>query len=457
MYSAAVIARAQATLEAAYRQALPDGLIRYPVDLCAAMTDRLAAIPHPKTRRPTRRLTPEEDRFIANERLLTKIDFRYWGERYCFINAGAQGLQRLYPLWESQTIVLSTLADLQDRRIATGHPDGLLVNILKARQEGISTLGAALVTHRVVTHSHVRTLLASDVPDNSGSEGLFGMYERIVANLPWWLRPAEQYHAKHQHIIFDNGSAILVESGKSMKGALQDKGGTKGQLGRSRTYSVVHLTELSTWETPEQIDDSLMPAVPRSPRTLGIKESTAKGRHNWHHEDWLLGVATRGRWLNIFIPWYALAQNALPAPLDWSPSEVTLAHAAQAELEGPKWLGRPLTLTADQLYWYEETKFVYQAKEQLARFLEEYAADPESCFQHSGRSVFTLDALQYLDRLAKPPIDVWSVDPAKDLRDIRVDELARIAAEHVVEAAVRVALANKPREADGTEGDRYAQ
>src|SRR5258708_36600191 len=82
-------------------------------------------------------------------------------------------------------------------------------------------MGAARVTHRVTTQTHVRALLASDVPDNSGSEGLFGMYERLVANLPWWLAPPEKFHQKNQHIVFETGSAILVESGKSLKGGPQ--------------------------------------------------------------------------------------------------------------------------------------------------------------------------------------------------------------------------------------------
>jgi hypothetical protein len=317
----------------------------------------------------------------------------------------------------------------------------------------MSTLGAALIMHRVLTGTHVRALLASDVPDNSGSEGLFGMYERILANLPWWLRPTEQFHTKNQHVMLSTGSAILVESGKSMKGGLQDKGGQKGNLGRSKTFSAVHLTELSTWEYPEQIDDSLMPAVPRSPRTLGIKESTAKGRHNWHHEDWLLGQRGRGRWVNVFIPWYAEESKYwLPAPLDWTPSDQTRAHAEKAARDGPKWLDRAVTLSRNQLYWYEETRATYQEKGALNKFLEEYAADPEECFQHSGRSIFGLDALQYLDRLARPPIDVWAVEPAKDLRDIRQGELARIAQEREEEAARRQALADQPRDVFGVEG-----
>src|SRR4051812_21712519 len=146
MYHPALIAQAQARLERVYRDALPQGLLRYPVGVCHAMAQRLANAVNPAGV-PQRRLTPEEDAFIANERLLTKIDFRYMGERYIKIR-GAHGLQPLYPLWEPQEIVLGRLADLQQQRVEEGHPDGILANILKARQEGVSTISQALVAHR---------------------------------------------------------------------------------------------------------------------------------------------------------------------------------------------------------------------------------------------------------------------------------------------------------------------
>jgi hypothetical protein len=225
---------------------------------------------------------------------------------------------------------------------------------------------------------------------------------------------------------------MSVESGKSMKGGLQDQGGTKGNLGRSRTYTVAHLTELSTWERPEQIDDGLLPAIPRSPRTLVVKESTAKGRHNWHHQDWLGAIrgrgqgAVAGRFLPIFLPWYAHASYALPAPVDWSPDASTHAHAQKVTREGPVWLGRPVTLTRAQLCWYEQTRADYVSKGALAKFLEEYAADPEECFQHAGRSIFTHDQLAYLERLSKPMIDCWGVNIARDLKDIREHDLEQI-------------------------------
>jgi hypothetical protein len=430
MYHPAIIEAAKAQLEVAYRTALPGGLVRYSVAHCDTMAKRLANAVNPAGIYQ-RRLTPDEDAFVSNEQIMAKVDYRYIAERYHYIR-GDRGLQRLYPLWEPQRIILDRLAKLQQERASSGHPDGLLATILKARQEGVSTIVQSLVAHRVTTYTHVNALTASDVPENSGSEGIFGKFELIVEHLPWYLRPATKFHKKDTHWVFGNGSWMTVESGKSMKGGLQDEGGTKGNLGRSRTYTVFHLTELSTWERPQQIDDGLLPAVPRSALTLGLKESTAKGRHNWHHEDWLEAVrgqgngAVGGRFIAIFLPWYALARYWLPAPLDWSPDEATVAHAKKAEAEGPKWLSRPVSLTRNQLYWYEQTRGDYVRKGELAKFLEEYAADPEECFQHSGKSIFGHEQLAYLDRLAHPMIDCWAVNIARDLSEIRQHDLEQI-------------------------------
>src|SRR5216683_2772466 len=72
MYAEALIARSQARLEAVYHAALPQGLTRHPVAFCESMAKRLANAVDPAGV-PQRRLTPEEDTFIANERLLSKI------------------------------------------------------------------------------------------------------------------------------------------------------------------------------------------------------------------------------------------------------------------------------------------------------------------------------------------------------------------------------------------------
>ena len=108
MYDPGIIASAQERLEQAYVTALPDGLVRSPVAYCAQMAKRLANAVDPSGE-PQRRLTPEEDTCITHERLLSKLDYRYIAERYHYIR-GDRGLQRLYPLWEPQEIILGRLA-----------------------------------------------------------------------------------------------------------------------------------------------------------------------------------------------------------------------------------------------------------------------------------------------------------------------------------------------------------
>lgn len=327
----------------------------------------------------------------------------------------------LFPLWESQELILGEIARVEKAHDDAGHPDGILANVLKARQLGASTLSQALVAHRCLTAGYVKALIGSDTPDNSGSDGLFGMLELLVENLPWWLTPAERFHTKHRHIVFENHSIVRTESGKSMKGGLTEGEGSsgKGQMGRSKTYSVVHLSELSTWEHPEQIDDSLLPAIPRTPRTLVLFESTAKG-YNWWHRQWETSARGLTRFTDIFIPWYAEATKYwLPAPIDWTPSVDTLAFARRAEFEGPKWVHRRVRLTREQLYWYESTRAAFDAKGVLYKFLEEYPATPEESFQYSGRSIFPVPVRERIRAQARPVMAYLEVRAASEIAQLK--------------------------------------
>lgn len=418
MYAPAVIAAQQEKLEASLGEALPTGkLERLPAPQCHSLRRSLDEIWDPEKGQQTRDLTQDEQAFVANERLLGKIDYVYFAERYWFIQAAGQRLQPMFPLFESQQLMLAALAEEQERRWRIGHPDGLIPNVLKGRQLGCSSWAQSLIGHRIVTHGYVKALVASDVPENSGSQGIFGMLERGFEHLPWWLKPGVKFHNKDRHLVLANGSSVIVESGKSMKGGLQEEGGTKGQLGRSKTYSVGHLTELSTWERAEQIDDGLMPAVPMSPQTLLIRESTAKGRHNWWHQEWEVAAKGLGRSFNIFIPWYAeRSKYWLPFPPDWIPATDTLEFATRVREKGARFMRRTIDLSKEQLYWYEQRKAEAVQKEQLYKFLEEYPAEPEEAFQFSGRSVFPISVIDRVERQARPLLDLWAVRPHADLK-----------------------------------------
>ena len=423
MYHPDLIAADEAKVNARFRAIFPTGLPRYSVADSAVLTAAIvAAVDEQGT--PMRPLTDDEQHFVGSSRLRVIYDFPYFAERFVWIDMEGHGLRRLSPFWESQRMVLDQLAAIELSNRQTGAPDGLLLNVLKARQLGVSTLAESLVAHRLVTRSHIRALSGADVEDQAGY--LFRMVVRIYDQLPWFLKPGRVYFNKNRELSLANECFLKTAWGKSTRGALQSTSGqegSKGAIGRGQTYSLVHISELPTWENPEQLDTALLPAIPIAPETLVLYEATAEFAGDWWHKHWLASAAGSGRFKNIFIPWSAEPRKySLPAPVDWTPLATTLAHAEKCERDSPRWFGgKTIPLSRAQMYWYEKTRGFYESKGQLYKFLKEYPADDQECFQYAGRSVFTLEQLEAIDRAGslRPLRDVWAVEPALEIAQLR--------------------------------------
>jgi len=406
MFSPKVIAASAARFESK----LGRDLVEYSVPEVEAWTSRLSDVFDAKGKR-ARDVTGEEQDFIDNELLMTKVSWRYWAERYAFINKKGAGLTRMYPLLDSQKLILEKIGAREELIHSGEWEDGILFDLLKARQLGASTLVECISAHRLTTQNHIFGLVASDDIENSGY--LFDMFERIVEYLPWYLRPEVLEHVKNKEMLFDGGSHIWMGSGKSARGT----SGERGNLGRGKTLSFVHLSEVSTWENTRQIKGALLPTMHPSPRLFCAFESTAKGRGNFLHKHWQ-GIKRGGdRFFPIFIPWYAEPNMYRRTPPEgWAPNPVTLAHAKRVEATGERWVGKPVRLAKDQLYWYEFTREQYEKDGELSTFLEEYAGDDEEAFQYSGRGIFPAHVIEDVRAAAKPILDVLEVGPMTELQ-----------------------------------------
>lgn len=422
MYDSRIIALNRGKVERALSAELPRGLRDYSVEEVREFSYGFKELfdKHGQQARPLR---PHESTFITNERILTKLDYQYWAERYCYVNLAGQTLGPLFPLWESQELILGKVAQIQWERHETGHPDGIVADILKARQLGASTLVESMVAHRLTTHGQVNAILASDVPDNSNF--LYDMFERVVDNLPWYLRPTITERVKNDEMVFATSSRLMMAASKSTRGAdktdgsASSGGGRKGQIGRGKTASVIHLSELATWTNPSQIDTALEPGIPVSPFTLWLKESTAQGRgaKNWWYMDWQLAKGGRARSAAIFIGWYAeRGKYWLPAPTEWVPTEATLSHARRIEETSPRWMnGKAFICSREQLFWYEKTRAEKAAKDQLEEFLQEYPADDEEAFQMSGKSVFPVMLRERVKEQARGLVGLVELRPRREM------------------------------------------
>lgn len=409
MFHPRLVSKAVRTLESAFSC----DLVEHTADEIREWTGRLADAIDEKGK-PARPQTQEEQQFIRNELLMTKASFEYWATRYAKINVAGAGLGSLFPLLDSQEFVLSRLAELELAAAEGGLQEGIFVNILKAaRQVGVSTLAEAIGAHRFTTQNHIFGMIAGAAPE--GASYLFGMFERYVENLPWWLRPRITDHVKNVEMAFDGGAHIWVGAGKNMAGSE----GQRGQLGRGKTLSFCHLTELSTWENPDQIDDALMPAFPKAPRTFVLFESTAKGKGNWWEKHWILSKKglTDPKFAVIYIPWYVERKYATVPPEGWQPKPETLAYATKVEDLSERWAGRRVRLLRSQMYWYEVKRASLEEKGKLKEFLEEFGSiDDEECFQHSGHSVIPLEVQQAFRDRARPIAGVFEVRPMREIR-----------------------------------------
>jgi hypothetical protein len=364
-------------------------------------------------------LNAEAEAFIRHEINRCKVDFLYWATRYAKLKSKDAELIRLNPT-AVQKLLIDKIGAAELAVFTEKTGDGILFQVLKARQLGVSTISEMIIAHRVFFYANTTALVAADVDDHT--QGLYNMLLRVFDNLPWWMKPRSadpkrDYRVKNKLLSFaDQDSIIQIGSSKNLQGG--DSGQEKGSMGTGQTLPLVHLSELALWENPWQIDDALMPSIPMSSRTFAIFESTAKGRGNWWHESWEASKKGLGRRRPVFIPWYTDPDTyKLPAPSDWSPSTAALNHADRVKELSTKWLPASVQLTKNQLYWWEITKADYISRGVLHKFLAEYTADDMESFQNSTVGVFPSEMIDDMRQKAGRMPVLVEVRPKMELRN----------------------------------------
>lgn len=339
-----------------------------------------------------RALSAEEQEFVTRNRLLCKIDFRYFLTRFCLILTDQKKLEPIIP-WPSQEKVLKILEDEEARQWEFGEVKIPLV-LLKSRQVGGTVIGEALVAHMVFLNANTYGLIASDHPDTSLN--LYGTLTRMYDNLPKWLRPMAGGRVKGTHLQFPKlDSSVLVGAGNQ-----------RTTLGQGMNIDVCHLTELSTWEFPAYIDEDLMPAFNSSHKhhSIILMESTGAGaKGNWFYEHFMAAWEKKTSFKAVFAAWYLRPNNRLRSEgFEFLPHTLDMAKRVKQETGE--------ALDKEQLAYYQYTRRDFENKGELEKFYQEYPSTVEEAFQTGVKSVFSLELRSRMRDKVKPPVFVGEVN-----------------------------------------------
>lgn len=272
---------------------------------------------------------------------------------------------------------------------AKGKPVRIVV--LKGRQLGCSTMIEGVFFADSATSENASTMIMAH--DDDATKHLFEMNKLFYDELPEALKPMKKA-SNAQELVFENPTKDPRE--KKRNPGLRSRircitAGGKGG-GRSFTFRNVHGSECAFWPSFRQTHNALMAAVPKTPDTCVIYETTANGLNEFK-DFWDDAAAGRNDFRAVFLPWYLDPDYSRPVEpgTEWTKYEQELMER--------------LGLTPEQLSWRRYTIRNDCAGDE-AFFRQEYPTFPEEAFLTTGRPYFDNEKINILAGTAPEPVSV---------------------------------------------------
>lgn len=245
--------------------------------------------------------------------------------------------------------------------------------ILKSRQMGFSTLTEGIIYKKTATRKLRNALIITH--KDEATSNLFNMSKLFYEKSPEWVRPMLK-NSNAKELIFENPTKNPKD--KKNQPGLKSKikcstAGGKG-VGRSDTLNYIHMSEVAFW--PGDILTTyagLMQAVPNTPGSMVIIESTANG-FNAFKKMWDDAVAGRTDYVPLFFAWYEM-------------QEYRMAYHGEELTDEEKELQEAFQLDHEQIMW-RRWCIANNCNNDLDMFKQEYPSTPEEAFLTTGDCVF---------------------------------------------------------------------
>lgn len=342
---------------------------------------------------------------------LIKQDFYKFAKMNLYIKDKFANIVPFVPNEPQMALIDYVLLCIQEKR-------PVKVIILKARQMGFSTAVEALCYWWTSTNFNINSVIIGN--DEKSSLNLYRMFRRYFDNTNILFKPSVRYNTKSDLTFekFDEngkqiglGSAIKIETAKNKS------------AGRSDTVNFLHASELGAWENGEDLVASLMQTVPDAEvmekPSMVFLESTAEGRGNYFHKEYVAAVNKKNNYQPLFAPWWILDTYERDATFE-DLGQLNDYESFLVELmrKGHETLGHKFTVSEESIprklaYYRRKAKDFAATPERLP---QEYPSTWEEAFIASGKNVFNPLALQEMEKDATPlgNVDYYKITPLED-------------------------------------------
>ena len=277
----------------------------------------------------------------------------------------------------------------------------LRIIVLKARQEGVSTYAEGYIFRASHMNENNRSVIIAHEVESCNQ--IFSMCKLFYDCLPTAFRPMTK-HSNRKEISFAQPDKNKVHTEPGMRSSIEAYTAGKFNVARSSTIHCLHASELGSWAFPEDTVPALMPTVPKTPNSMIIFESTAKGVGNFFHHEWLRAKEGESNFYPFFLAWFDLGEYSFAFPDDKTRQDF-ISNRNEEEKE----LTLKYSLRPEQLLWRRLE--IKDLSGDIELFRQEYPADDVEAFIVSGAPVF--------DRLKLRELYTTRPDPKARIELIR--------------------------------------
>lgn len=255
------------------------------------------------------------------------------------------------------------------------------VNILKARQLGMSTFIAAVIFVETIFRPNRKALIIADVAEHAIN--LFDKYVFFYDHLP------EAIKQKIPRIV-SNKRELVVQHKKGFKSSIRITVPGDG-AGRSGTFDFLHLSECAFWQDLQKTLTSIFQTVSTDNKESMIFLETTGNGFNEYKQRWDTDVASM-----------TAKNNKEITDEDGSPFQAKFygwywdlnyqkPYSGFKLMPHEEKIKRELGLKDEQLAWYR-MQYNYM-NQNLDDLKQEYPSTPIEAFKSTGVSVFNMDLI----------------------------------------------------------------